>query len=189
MENNHKTLLGMINNILQMTRIDAGRETFRPELMDMGDVVGLLQSTIAPLAEQKSITVSYEADVPLFVADAEKLRRIVENLMSNAVKFTSAGGRIAFRAHHRPEAGVIEISVADTGCGIPAESIPTIFDRFVQVDSSASRAHNGSGLGLALVRELTEMHGGTVQLESEVGAGSTFTVRIPDDLPLIDEED
>lgn len=189
-ENNHKTLLAMINNILQMTRIDAGRETFRPELMDAGDVIGLLQSTIAPLAEQKAIAVEYQADaVPLFVADAEKLRRIVENLMSNAVKFTPEGGRITFAMRHEAAAGSIVFSVADTGCGIPAASIPTIFDRFVQVDSSASRAYNGSGLGLALVRELAEMHGGSVSLESEVGVGSTFTVRIPDNIPLIDEED
>ncbi len=187
MERNHKTLLSMINDILQMTRIDAGRETFRPELVDIGDVTGLIQGTIAPLAEQKSIAVTYDMGaVPLFVADSEKLRRIVENLMSNAVKFTPAGGSILFAARHRAAEGVIELSVTDTGCGIPQEAQATVFDRFVQVDSSASRAYNGSGLGLALVRELTEMHGGTVGLESEVGVGSTFTVRLPDDTPLID---
>lgn len=188
MESNHKTLLSLINNILAMARIDAGREALRPELMDIGDVVGLLEATIAPLAAQKPIALDYHIDeVPLFVADADKLRRIVENLMSNAVKFTPAGGRITFAATHRAAEGVIEFTVSDTGCGIPATSIPTIFDRFVQADGSGTRSYGGSGLGLALVRELTEMHGGTVSLTSTVGAGSTFTVRIPDDIPLVDD--
>lgn len=189
MESNHKTLLSLINNILEMARIDAGRESFQPELMDVGDVVGLVQASIAPLAAQKSIDLEYRiGEVPLFVADAEKLRRIVENLMSNAVKFTPPGGRITFAVTHHAEAGTLEFSVADTGCGISAANQATIFDRFVQADSSSSRAYGGSGLGLALVRELTEMHGGTVHLESTEGKGSTFTVSIPDDIPLRDEE-
>lgn len=189
MESNHKTLLSLINNILEMARIDAGRESFQPELMDVGDVVGLVQASIAPLAAQKSIALEYRiGEIPLFVADAEKLRRIVENLMSNAVKFTPPGGRITFAVTHHAETGTLEFSVADTGCGISEASQAIIFDRFVQADSSASRAYGGSGLGLALVRELTEMHGGTVQLESTEGKGSTFTVSIPDDIPLKDEE-
>lgn len=189
MESNHKTLLSLINNILEMARIDAGRESFQPELMDVGDVVGLVQASIAPLAAQKSIALEYRiGEIPLFVADAEKLRRIVENLMSNAVKFTPPGGRITFAVTHHAKAGTLEFSVADTGCGISEASQATIFDRFVQADSSASRAYGGSGLGLALVRELTEMHGGTVQLESTEGKGSTFTVSIPDDIPLKDEK-
>lgn len=189
MESNHKTLLSLINNILEMARIDAGRESFQPELMDVGDVVGLVQASIAPLAAQKSIALECRiGETPLFVADAEKLRRIVENLMSNAVKFTPPGGRITFAVTHHTEAGTLEFSVADTGCGISEASQATIFDRFVQADSSSSRAYGGSGLGLALVRELTEMHGGTVQLESTEGKGSTFTVSIPDDIPLKDEE-
>lgn len=189
MESNHKTLLSLINNILEMARIDAGRESFQPELMDVGDVVGLVQASIAPLAAQKSIALEYRiGEIPLFVADAEKLRRIVENLMSNAVKFTPSGGRITFAVTHRADAGVIEFSVDDTGCGISEASQATIFDRFVQADSSSSRAYGGSGLGLALVRELTEMHGGTVRLESTEGKGSTFTVSIPDDIPLKDEK-
>ena len=189
MESNHKVLLSLIDNILEMARIDAGRESFQPELMDVGDVVGLVQASIAPLAAQKSIELEYRiGEVPLFVADAEKLRRIVENLMSNAVKFTPPGGRITFAVTHHAEAGTLEFSVADTGCGISEASQATIFDRFVQADSSSSRAYGGSGLGLALVRELTEMHGGTVRLESTEGKGSTFTVSIPDDIPLKDEK-
>lgn len=189
MESNHKMLLSLINNILEMARIDAGRESFQPELMDVGDVVGLVQASIAPLAAQKSIALECRiGETPLFVADAEKLRRIVENLMSNAVKFTPPGGRITFAVTHHAEAGTLEFSVADTGCGISEASQAAIFDRFVQADSSSSRAYGGSGLGLALVRELTEMHGGTVRLESTEGKGSTFTVSIPDDIPLKDEK-
>ncbi len=189
MEGNHKTLLSLIDNILAMARIDAGRESLQPQFVDIGDVVGLLQATITPLAERKSIELTFAVDeIPLFVADAEKLRRIVENLMSNAVKFTPDGGRVVFSARHNVEARVVEISVADTGCGIPEKSRDAIFERFTQADSSASRNHGGSGLGLALVRELTEMHGGTVELKSKVGEGSIFTVCIPDGLSLTKEE-
>lgn len=188
MESNHKTLLSLISNILEMARIDAGRESFQPELMDIGDVVGFVQVTIAPLADQKSISLEYRiGEVPLFVADADKLRRIVENLMSNAVKFTPDGGSIVFSVQHVPEEGSVEFSVADTGCGISKQAQSTVFDRFVQADSSSSRVYGGSGLGLALVRELTEMHGGTVTLDSQEGVGSTFTVRLPDDVPLRDD--
>ena len=187
MESNHKTLLSLISNILEMARIDAGRESFQLELIDIGDMVGFVQTTIAPLADQKSITLEYCIDdVPLFVADADKLRRIVENLMSNAVKFTPEHGRITFAVRHLPQDGIVEISVADTGCGIPSQVRDAIFDRFVQADNSSSRSYGGSGLGLALVRELTEMHGGSVHLESEVGVGSTFTVCLPDTIPLIE---
>ena len=120
--------------------------------------------------------------VPLFAADSEKLRRIVENLASNAVKFTPPGGSIEVAVRHDASRKRIVFEVSDTGVGIAEEDRERIFDRFTQVDGSTERLRGGSGLGLALVRELAEMHGGSVSVASSVGEGSTFSVEIPSDL-------
>lgn len=190
-ETNNKTLLGLINNILAMARIDAGKEELHLELVDVGDVVGMLQATAEPLAQQKGLRMEYRIadDVPLFMADAEKVRRIVENLVSNAVKFTPEGGFIVIDIHHDAQEKRVVFSVSDSGIGIPSEDQAAVFERFVQVDSSSSRSYGGSGLGLALVKELAEMHGGTVSLTSEPGRGSTFTVELPSDLADAGEEE
>lgn len=183
-EANNKTLLSLINNILAMARIDAGKEELHLELVDVGDVVGMLQATAEPLARQKGLVMEYRIgeDVPLFMADAEKVRRVVENLVSNAVKFTPEGGLISISIRHDESRRRIVFAVSDSGIGIPQEDQAAVFERFVQVDSSSSRSYGGSGLGLALVKELVEMHGGSVSLESVPGRGSTFTVEIPSDL-------
>lgn len=204
-EGSSHTLLILISDILEMGRLEAGRATFEPELLDVGDVVQDVRGTIAPLAREKGLrfSCSVAPDVPLMVADFEKLRRTLENLLSNAVKFTDAGGSVSLRVEGVEEVGggacegddvaggadseslqggcfrAVRFTVADTGCGIPADSLPTIFDSFTQVDGSAARQYNGSGLGLALVRQYVDMHGGAVSVESQEGAGSTFTVDVP----------
>lgn len=185
-ETNNKTLLSLINNILEMARIDAGKESLHLGFVDIGDVVGLLQASVEPLAQQKGLCMEYLIDegVPLFVADSEKLRRIVENLLSNAVKFTPEGGGIKMVVRFEALRRRVVFEVIDTGVGISSEALPHVFERFTQVDSSAERMQGGSGLGLALVRELAEMHGGSVSAESTVGVGSTFAVEIPSDLKL-----
>ena len=181
---NNKTLLSLINNILEMARIDAGKETLHLALFDIGDIAGMMQGTVESLANQKGIAVRYRISnaVPLFMVDAEKLRRIVENLMSNAVKFTPEGGTVTVSGDFDASNKRVVIVVSDTGIGIPPEEQGAVFERFVQVDSSPSRSYGGSGLGLALVKELVEMHGGTIRLESEPGCGSAFTVSLPSDL-------
>jgi len=128
--------------------------------------------------------VRLEVDVsprPLeLTADATKLKQILYNLLSNAIKFTGKEGRVTVRG--RLERETVCLEVADTGAGIAPEDLPTIFEEFTQVDSSLTRQHKGTGLGLSLTRRLVELHGGTIEANSELGRGSTFTVTLLRDL-------
>ena len=178
--NNH-TLLSLINNILDMARLEAGKAELLIEPVDFVDIVQAVSHVIEPLAEKKglSFTSSVARDVPVIDGDREKLRRIVENLMSNAVKFTGKGGHVELNVLYSNEAGAIIINVRDNGIGIAENEQKNIFEKFVQGDNSIHRPYSGSGLGLALARELAELSGGTITLKSELGAGSLFTVTIP----------
>ena len=170
-------LLGMINDMLDIARSDAGAMAVSMELMDLGDIVASAQSTIGPLAVGARVTLA--PDVPLVSGDYGKMMRILENLGSNAVKFTPAGGTVSLSAMREEETGDVLVTVSDNGIGIAKENQERIFDRFFQVDSSTTRIYGGSGLGLALVREYAAAQGYTVGVESELGCGSAFTVRIP----------
>ncbi|MDR0514288.1 MAG: DUF3365 domain-containing protein [Coriobacteriaceae bacterium] len=183
---NGAILLNMVNNILEVAYIDAGQLKMNYELVDMIDLVSTVEGTVHPLAQRREINFSttVRPDVPLFYADWEKLRRIVENLVSNAIKFTKRKGAVSIEVCYekegdQPNQGFILLSVSDTGIGIKEEDIPLVFEKFVQLDKSAFRRYNGSGLGLAVVKELTEAHGGTIQVISKPKQGSTFIVRIP----------
>lgn len=180
-EANSRALLLMINDILEMSRLDAGRTDMNVEVVDVGDVVGMVSTVVQPLADKGKIDFSCEIDpdVPLIQADFEKIRHVLENLCGNAIKFTPEGGSVALRISHHPECGELWIKVSDTGIGIAKTDQQRIFDRFVQADSSPSRKYNGTGLGLALAKEYTDMHGGSISVESEPDVGSVFTVRIP----------
>lgn len=181
-EANGRVLLLMINDILEMSRLDAGKTQLAVETVDLGDVVGLVQSVVQPLARRNNISFACEIDpnVPLMQGDFEKIRHILENLCGNAMKFTHEGGNVKLNAEYDSEAREVVIKVSDTGIGIAQKDQQRIFERFVQVDSSVSRRYNGTGLGLALAKEYTEMHGGTISVESELGSGSTFIVRLPE---------
>jgi signal transduction histidine kinase len=136
--------------------------------------------TIRPAAEAKEISINtkFDPEVGVIVGDSNRLQRIVWNLLSNAVKFTPKGGRVDVQLE-RIESSV-QIRVSDTGVGIAAEFLPHIFERFRQADSSSTRSHGGLGLGLAIVRHLVELHGGTVSVESPgIGQGATFIVNLP----------
>lgn len=180
-EANSRVLLLMINDILEMSRLDAGKTEVACETIDLGDVVGLVQSVVAPLARRNGIAFSceIEPDVPLITGDFEKVRHVVENLCGNAMKFTPENGSVALSVSYRRATGDVLIRVADTGIGIAEQDQERIFERFVQVDSSVSRKFNGTGLGLALAKEYSEMHGGSISVESAPGHGSVFTVRLP----------
>lgn len=184
-EANSRALLLMINDILEMSRLDAGRIEMNRETVDLGDIAGMVQAVVQPLANRKNIAFACEIDpdVPLITADFEKLRHVLENLCGNAVKFTPEGGDVRLSISWHPECGQVWLRVADTGIGIAKKDQRRIFDRFVQADSSASRRYNGTGLGLSLAKEYAEMHGGTISVESEPGRGSVFAVRIPVDGP------
>ncbi|MBQ9021179.1 MAG: DUF3365 domain-containing protein [Eggerthellaceae bacterium] len=183
-EKNGQTLLEMVNNILETARIQAGSEKINLEVVDLGDIVNMVEETNNALAEKKGIRFStyIDPDLPLITSDWEKVRRILVNLVSNAIKFTDAGGFVELRAEKRGDAWV-SLSVRDNGIGIPADKQELIFERFTQENMSTQRRYGGSGLGLSLVRELAEMLGGSVRLESSPGEGSTFEVVLPVECP------
>ncbi|MDR1015374.1 MAG: DUF3365 domain-containing protein [Coriobacteriales bacterium] len=176
---NGYVLLHMVNNILEVARIDAGKTELTCEWVDMVDLLSTVETSMRPLANKRQI--EFETQVspgtPLIYTDWEKLRRILENLVSNAVKFTQRGG--SARVDVRPVAREIQIRVSDTGIGIKERDIPRVFEKFTQLDKSSHRRYSGSGLGLAVVKELTEAMGGFVEVESAFKKGSTFIVHIP----------
>jgi signal transduction histidine kinase len=146
-------------------------------------ISGLLNNiltTFEPLAREKGLYLSVSAadDLPDLVADPARLRQIVTNLVDNAVKFTKAGS-VTVEVGFDDLSRTVSISVADTGIGIPPDQHETVFEEFRQVDSSPTREYGGTGLGLAITRRLARMHGGDVQVESEFGKGSRFTVTLP----------
>jgi signal transduction histidine kinase len=249
---NGQILLHMVNNILEVARSDSAREEMNYEMIEMVDMISTIEATVRPLVERRDIkfTTTVMPDVPLISADWEKLRRIIENLVSNAIKFTKRGGAVetivrlaaagspvSSANSEKSDGGApgdrgswsdgdapsergswsdgaapsergswsdgaapgdrgswsdggawiesdsvqncIAIVVRDTGIGIKPEDIPHVFEKFVQLDKSAFRRYNGTGLGLAVVKELTEAHGGSVYVQSLPKFGSTFTVFIP----------
>ena len=189
-EKNSQILLNMINNMLDIARSDAGSVRATCEPMDLGDVVASVKSTMAPLARKYEVSFRTKVapNVPLVNGDYEKTTRMLENLASNAIKFTPDGGSIELRVAVDEATHVVTLSMADDGIGIAPEDQERIFERFVQVDSTSTRKYNGSGLGLALVREYGEMQGFAVTVESELGVGSTFVITIPVDA-IVGEDD
>ncbi len=184
-----KMLLGMINDILDLAKIESGKMEVRTEDFSIRDVCEGLAALARPVAERKNIDLecSLEDAIPLMRQDPGKLRQVLYNLLSNAIKFTPEGGRVSLKAH--AEGRHVVIAVADTGIGIAEEDRETIFEKFRQAghpgqgDGILTREHQGTGLGLSIVRELTKLLGGDVHLESRPGQGSTFTVKVPLQLP------
>jgi two-component system, NarL family, sensor histidine kinase BarA len=184
-----RMLLSMINDILDLAKIESGKMEVRSEDFSLRDVCEGLTNLTRPVAERKNITMDCRIDeaIPLLRQDPGKLRQVLYNLLSNAIKFTPEGGRVTLRARAEGRFAVIEVQ--DTGIGIAEEDRETIFEKFRQAklpgqaDNVLTREYHGTGLGLSIVRELSKLLGGDVQLESQAGQGSTFTVRIPLLLP------
>ena len=147
--------------------------------MDICDIVERALETLRPAALAKDISVRLDVDADCHVhGDADRLQQVFWNLLSNAVKFTPAGGAIRVNAHR--QGAHLDVEVADTGAGIDPAFLPFVFDRFRQADQSLTRRHGGLGLGLALVKHLVELHGGTVDVTSDgPGRGATFRVALP----------
>jgi PAS domain S-box-containing protein len=170
----------LIEDLLDVSDVVLGKLQLRLQALELAPIVARAVQTVRPAASAKGIALQFAPDATaLWVrADDQRLQQIVWNLLSNAVKFTPAGGtvKVDMAAHE----GQVEITVSDNGSGIAPEILPYVFHRFRQADGSTTRSHSGLGLGLALVRHLTEMHGGTVRAESDgVGCGSSFIVSLP----------
>jgi two-component system, NarL family, sensor histidine kinase BarA len=181
-----RTLLEMINDILDLAKMESGRFEVRPSNFAIEQVVGAQCDMARPLAEKKNIDLATEIQpgLPPLRQDQARLQQILNNLLSNAIKFTPEGGRIKVTAS-RNEADQLILQVVDTGVGIAAEDLESIFQKFRQGGNALSdgdamtREYSGSGLGLSIVRELCRLLGGEVTAESQLGHGSTFTVRLP----------
>jgi signal transduction histidine kinase/CheY-like chemotaxis protein len=173
-----QSLLVLINQILDLSKIEAGKMELSLERVDLPTLITSVLDSISPLAQAKGlqITTRFAPGLPALEADAGRLKQIVINLLSNAVKFTERG-HIEILA--QPSGRMVRIAVKDTGIGISAESQKVIFEEFVQGDGSSTRRHGGTGLGLSIVRKLVEMHGGAITVLSEPGLGSTFTFTVP----------
>jgi signal transduction histidine kinase len=142
------------------------------------DLVRDLRDDAGILAQEKGLEVTVEENAPAtVVGDVARLRRLFRSLLANAVRYTDSGGTIGIRS--RCDQRSVQVSIQDTGIGIPAESLPHIFDRFYRADPARTRDSGGTGLGLSLARWIAEAHGGTIAVESTVGRGSTFTVTLP----------
>jgi two-component system sensor histidine kinase BarA len=184
-----KMLLGMINDILDLAKIESGKMEVRIEDFSIRDVCEGVANLTRPMGDRKNITLEcrLEEAIPLLRQDPGKVRQILYNLLSNAIKFTPEGGRVALRA--RTDGRFVVLEVEDTGIGIAEEDRETIFEKFRQAkvpgqeDNVLTREHQGTGLGLSIVRELTRLLGGEIHLKSQLGQGSTFTIRLPLQVP------
>ena len=179
-ERNAMSQMRLVEDLLDMARIISGKLRLKIDTLSLADVAQAAVDVVAPGATAKKVAIetAFAADVPAVSGDSERLQQVIWNLLSNALKFTDPGGRV--RIEVTSDDGYVRLSVRDNGQGIPADFIPFVFDRFRQADASASRRHGGLGLGLSLVRQIVELHGGRVGAESEgAGKGSTFSVSLP----------
>jgi signal transduction histidine kinase/putative methionine-R-sulfoxide reductase with GAF domain len=175
-------LLTLIDDLLDLSNIEAGRMALHLELVGIGDSILTVMQTLEPDATVKGLALAYHADenLPRIHADPQRLHQIISNLLSNAIKFTHTGGvTITCRTIEQRGQLYVQTAVADTGIGISEAHREIIFDEFRQVDGSSTRAYGGTGMGLALTKKLIEMMGGTIWVESELNRGSTFTFLLP----------
>jgi signal transduction histidine kinase len=173
-------LLSLINDILDLSKIEAGRMELDLSRFDVPSAIGNALTLVRERASRQFVTLRSAVDdgIGEITADERKFKQILLNLLSNAVKFTPEGGRVDVRASRRN--GAVEIAVADTGIGIAPEDHTAVFEEFRQLGRDYTKKAEGTGLGLALTRKFVELHGGSIRLESEPGGGSTFTFTLPD---------
>jgi signal transduction histidine kinase/AmiR/NasT family two-component response regulator len=176
-------LLALINDVLDLSKIEAGMLELDLQPTDVRQVCEASIRMVHQSAQRKSLRVELDApDDTLLVADALRLKQMLVNLLSNAVKFTPEGGLVSLTVTRQGSPPAVVFAVRDTGIGIASKDLPRLFKSFVQIDSSLTRQHGGTGLGLALVDKMARMHGGAVTVASTVGEGSCFTVTLPLDL-------
>lgn len=182
-------LLRLINNLIDTTKIDGSNFDVKLINIDIVKIVEDISLSVADYIESKGITLTFDTEIEekIIACDPDKIERIILNLLSNAVKFMKIDGEILVNVFI--EESSICISVKDNGIGIPKDMQRLIFDRFIQVDKLIGRTHEGSGIGLSLVKSLTEMHGGKISVKSELGDGAEFIITLPNKrLPEVEEE-
>jgi len=180
-------LLQIINDILDLSKAEAGKIELLEDVFDLRDIMRSVTQLTAGRIHEASLSqeVDFPGDLPPIRGDERKTKQVLLNLVTNSLKFTPAGGRITVSARFDPEDG-LAVTVADTGIGIPEEDLDRVMKPFEQVDSSLSRQHQGTGLGLPLVKAIMEMHGGRMRLKSTLGAGTAVTVVFPPERAILD---
>ncbi|MCH8997126.1 MAG: PAS-domain containing protein [Proteobacteria bacterium] len=175
-------LLDLINDILDISKVESGMEELYEENVDISVVADSVLRLVRQRAQKHGVKLELELsdESPALRVDVRKLKQILVNLLSNAIKFTKAGGTVTLKGWGRIESGYV-FQVIDTGIGIAPEDIPKALSQFGQVDNALNRQHEGTGLGLPLTKSLVELHGGSMDLQSDVGVGTTVTVRFPAD--------
>jgi signal transduction histidine kinase len=196
MYQNSLRLLKLINNLLDLAKIDAGKMELYLSKVHLSDFIKGIVASVQPMAEKKQIDLSFTngEDLPKVACDQEKIEKVLLNLIFNSLKFTEPGGKVTVSCGRdlsagRQDNGRVYVKVVDTGIGIPDQYLGRIFERFSQVDASSSRKHQGTGIGLALVKELVELHKGRVKAESELGRGTVMTVTLPMNLQAMEEKE
>lgn len=179
MKQNCYRLLRLSNNLIDISKIDSGFFEINPSNCNVVGIIEEITLSVAEYMKDKGISLQFDTDVEEKVVsiDAEKIERIMLNLLSNAIKFTEDQGSIFVNIKDKGDS--IEVSVKDTGIGIPEDKLSIIFERFRQVNSSLTRSHEGSGIGLSLVKNLVELHGGSIRVDSEYGKGAEFIFTLP----------
>jgi two-component system, OmpR family, sensor kinase len=168
----------IVRNLLTLARFDEGTLRLLLEPVNLQDLVARTAESLATLARERGVNVEVTGEQAMVSADTEYLRIVVTNLLENAVKYSPEGGMVRVETHR--EGGDAILSVEDHGAGVPEEAREHVFDRFYRIDGARTKGKGGSGLGLAISREVVEAHGGRIELTSEVGKGSCFTVRLPE---------
>jgi signal transduction histidine kinase len=179
MERNTQSLIELVNDLLDASKLESGTMRLDVTSIDLRGLLEELHEAMEPLAREKEITLEEKlaAALPPVEADRTKFRRILVNLLSNALKFTPKHGRVEVRAELEGER--VRLTVADTGVGIAPEDVERLFDKYEQARSRATRGEKGTGLGLYITRQLVELHGGEIEVQSELGRGSTFSFTLP----------
>ena len=179
-DSNSRHLLALINDILDITRIEAGRMPLNLSTFKIPDLINEVMSELEPIIKRSNLEViaKTRGKLPPLKSDRQKVKQVVLNLLSNALKFTPAGS-VIIAASYDGAGRMVSIEVRDTGVGIPVESQSKVFEDFRQLDSSPARGYGGTGLGLSICRRLAQMLGGTIDLKSTVGQGSNFTLKLP----------
>jgi len=167
----------MITEMLDLDRMEAGRMTMHPERIDLNAVVEDVADRVRPNAPNHTLTLDLQKDLPGINADRDRMTQVASNLLNNAVKYSPTGGRITVTT--RAEGDQLRLDVRDEGLGIPPDALETIFERYSRVDSQATKDIQGTGLGLPIVRQIVQLHGGKVWAESELGRGSVFHIILP----------
>ncbi len=173
-------LLALINDILDLSKIESGTDELHEENIDIPEIANAIMKLVMGLAQTGNVKLVLDVsdDISNLYADERMVKQILLNLLSNAIKFTPDGGKVTLKIWSHADSGYV-FQVIDTGIGIAFEDIPKALAPFQQIDSGLNRRHEGTGLGLPLTKSLVEMHGGYLDLQSEVGVGTTVTVRFP----------